>query len=102
MGDIALLARNANGVWNLRDECELDRELSRAYGFPVDVRRKRAGLATVANALQDRNLAKAQIAALLLQLPDPPLAKGDALAKMGRVSLCCELAACGLLKAEDG
>jgi len=45
----------------------------------VDVRAKMAGFATVANALQGRNIAKAQIAALLLRLPDPLSLAGAAL-----------------------
>lgn len=57
VGDVALLARDEKGAWAARDERDLDRDLSRAYGFPVDVRAKMAGLAGVANALQRRNLA---------------------------------------------
>ena len=99
VGGVALLARDVKGVWASRDEGDLGRDLSRTYGFPVDVRPKWAGLATVAKALQSQNIAKAQIAALLLQLPDPlPLA--DALGKADRGRLARDLVACGLMKAD--
>jgi Restriction endonuclease fold toxin 5 len=68
----------------------------------VDVRAKMAGLARVANALQDRNIAKAQIGALLLRLPEPPPPAGAALGKSGDRRLILDLVACGLLKADDG
>src|SRR5580658_1166284 len=61
-----------------------------------------AGLARVANALQDRNIAKAQIGALLLRLPEPPPPAGAALGKSGDRRLILDLVACGLLKADDG
>ena len=80
VGDVALLARDEKGAWAARDERDLDYDLSRAYGFPVNVRVKMAGLGAVANALQSRNIAKAQIAALLLRLPDPPAPRAPRLA----------------------
>jgi len=102
VGDVALLARDEKGAWAARDERDLDYDLSRAYGFPVNVRVKMAGLGAVANALQSRNIAKAQIAALLLRLPDPLPLAGAALGKSGERRLSRDLVACGLLKADDG
>src|SRR6266851_1412853 len=83
VGDVALLAQNEKGGWAARDERDLDCDLSRAYGFPVNVHAKMAGFTAVANALQSRNLAKAQIAALLLRFPDPLPHAGAALSKSG-------------------
>jgi len=37
LGDVALLAFEAKGGWTLRDDIELANDLSRIYGFPVDV-----------------------------------------------------------------
>jgi hypothetical protein len=102
VGDVALLARDEKGAWAARDERDLGYDLSRAYGFPVDVRAKMAGFGAVANALQSRNIAKAQIAALLLRLPDPLPLAGAALGKSGERRLSRDLVACGLLKADDG
>ncbi len=102
VGDVALLARDEKGAWAARDERDLGYDLSRVYGFPVDVRAKMAGFGAVANALQSRNIAKAQIAALLLRLPDPLPLAGAALGKSGERRLSRDLVACGLLKADDG
>jgi hypothetical protein len=101
VGDVALLTRDEKGAWAARDERDLDCDLSRAYGFPVEVRAKMAGFATVANALQSRNIAKAQIAALLLRLPDPLPFASAALDKSDARSLSRDLVACGLLKADS-
>ena len=78
VGGIPLLVRNAAG-WSIRDDSDLGRDLCGVYDAPVDFAAKRAGLSVVARALQDGNIAKAQIAALLLKLPEPPadLAKHD-------------------------
>jgi hypothetical protein len=89
-------------VWAARDERDLGGDLSRVYGFPVDVRAKLSGFATVASALQSRDIAKAQIAALLLRLPDPPPPAAVALNKSAERRLSEDLIACGLLKADDG
>ena len=102
VGDVALLARDERGAWAARGERDLGDDLSRVYGFPVDVRAKMAGFGSVANALQGRNIAKAQIAALLLRLPGPLPPAGVALCKAGERRLSHDLVACGLLKADDG
>jgi hypothetical protein len=101
VGDRALLTRDKEGVWAARDERDLDCDLSRVYGFPVAIRAKMAGFGAVAKALQNGNIAKAQIAALLLQLPDPLSRTDVALAKSAERRLHRDLAACGLLKADD-
>lgn len=82
VGDTPLLeqgaARAGAAKWRSRPLRELDRELAKAYGLPVLFEPKCGGLATVAGALNRGELARAQIAALLLQLPDPPaLTKSD-------------------------
>jgi hypothetical protein len=101
VGDLALLTHDEKDVWAARDERDLDCDLSRVYGFPVAVRAKMAGFGAVARALQDRNVAKAQIATLLLQLPEPLSRTDAALAKSAERRLHRDLAACGLLKADD-
>ena len=72
VGGVALLARDAKGAWTRRDGGELSRELSKLYGLPLDCERKGGALDAVAAALTNRELARAQIGALLLRLPDPP------------------------------
>ena len=98
VGDVALLGFEAKGGWTLRDDIELANDLSRIYGFPVDVGSKRGGLAVVAAALQSGNVAKAQVAALLLRLPEPTAGP----TRLAREVLARDLVASGLLKAEDG
>jgi hypothetical protein len=100
VGGRALLARNKRGAWKARDERDLGHDLSHVYGFRVDARAKMAGFGVVANSLQDGNLAKAQIAALLLQLPNPPARTDAALGKSAERRLYYDLVACGLLKAD--
>jgi hypothetical protein len=69
--------RGDRETWFVRQSDELDRELSEAYGFPVDVAVKREALSNIARALTQGDVALAQIAALLLRFPDPPsLSKG--------------------------
>jgi hypothetical protein len=100
VGGVALLARNAKNAWTRRDEGDLSRELSKLYGFPLDLGRKRRGVDAVAAALSNGELARAQIAALLLQLPDPPASAGAQLGDLEKRRLALELAAGGLLKAD--
>ena len=100
VGGVALLARDAKGAWARRDEGDLNRELSKRYGFPLDIGRKRGGVDTVAAALANGELARAQIAALLLQLPDPSVSRDDQPDRLEKRRLADGLAACGLLKAD--
>ena len=82
VGDAPLLERDSEQVgaakWRSRPIRKLNRELAKAYDLPIAFDAKMRGLATVAGALNRGDIAKAQIAALLLQLPDPPaLTKSD-------------------------
>jgi hypothetical protein len=69
------------GSWSVRARNELNDELSSvtASRSKSKSKSKRTRLEGVARALQDGNLPLAQIAALLLRLPDPPDAAKDAL-----------------------
>jgi hypothetical protein len=100
VGGLALLARDDRGAWKARSERDLGHDLSSVYGIRVDARAKMAGFGVVAKALQDGNLVKAQIAALLLQLPDPLSRTDGALGKSAERRLYYDLIACGLLKAD--
>jgi hypothetical protein len=102
VGGVALLARDEKGAWAARHGRDLDRDLSWVYGLPIEARAKMVGLATVANALQSGDIAKAQIAALLLRLPEPLRPAAAELGKSGKRSLFRDLVACGLMKADAG
>ena len=100
VGGVALLARDAAGAWRRRDARDLGRALSKRYGFPVAVECKQGGVDAVAAALTSGDLARAQIAALLLRLPDPPPSSGVPSDGMQKLRLAAELDACGLLKVD--
>jgi len=101
VGETALLERadtsDGHADWRPRPLAELNRDLARAYGLPVEFAAKAGGLAAVARALGRGDLAYAQIATLLLQIPDPPsLTKADP-ASPERLDLARALQAGGLL-----
>jgi hypothetical protein len=96
-----LLSRNSYGRWAPRDAGDVGRQLSKLYGFPLDFGCKREGLAAIARALESRDLARAQIATLLLKLPDPAELDGAVPDALQRRLLARDLAASGLLKAGD-
>jgi hypothetical protein len=100
VGGVALLARDAKGAWTRRDERDLNRELSKLYGFPVDFGRMRRRVDAVAAALDNGDLARAQVGALPLRLPDPPASAGAQPGALEKRRLAYDLAACGLLKAD--
>src|ERR1700760_5004556 len=77
---------------------EINRDLSRSYGVPVDFDAKMQGLAAIARVLDRGDLLHAHIATLHLEIPDPPgLAKG-ALSITELVALAKDLHASGMLK----
>ncbi|MGA2487577.1 MAG: Tox-REase-5 domain-containing protein [Roseiarcus sp.] len=100
VGSVALLARDSKGAWTRRDGGALNRELSKLYGLPLDCERKGGRLDAVAAALTNGELARAQIGALLLRLPDPPTPAGVHADGLEKRRLVDGLLACGLLKAD--
>jgi hypothetical protein len=104
VGDTPLL-EEASGVggrvaWRVRSPSQLETELSESYGVSVDFGPKTSGAAAVARALTNGDLALAQIATLLLQLPDPPLSKGGEARPDRSNELVGRLQLSGLLKAD--
>ncbi len=103
IGGVTLLARCASRPqtsWSVRPLADLDAELSARYGLAIDVSGKAEGIAVVARALNKGDIALAQIAALLLQFPDPPEFAKQALGGSALVSLASELISSGLLKGD--
>ena len=70
------------------------------FSIPVDLSRKSGGLATIAHALNAGEVARAQIATLNLQIPDPPPSSTIAPARDELVKLISSLDASGLIKAD--
>lgn len=78
IGTVALLERSsANGTqrWRPRDCDQLSRQVGASYGLPIDMSSKMGGLKAISNALNAGDVARAQIATVLLGIPNPPLAK---------------------------
>ncbi len=65
-------ARNGRVEWRVRCADAIARDLGKNYGMPIAMSAKMPGIAAIARALNDGNLAYAQIATLLLKFPDPP------------------------------
>ncbi len=71
MAGIPLLTRSGSGEWRPRPGEEIERALTEIYGVGIYAQRKTSGLAVVAEALNRGEVARAQVATLLLKLPDP-------------------------------
>lgn len=81
VGSVPLLARcrcSANvETWKPRSLEELNKDLSNLYGIPIDFARKIFGVTSISTALNENNIALAQIITLHLRLPEPPTTKSD-------------------------
>ena len=74
VGSVALLRRSdARGKerWEPRDSRPLSSQVASELGLPIDFSSKADGLKAIANALNEGNVARAQIATVLLAIPDP-------------------------------
>lgn len=102
VGDVALLERagksEADAGWQPRRIADINRELSRLYGFEVDALSKLGGLAAVSRALERNDLVHAQLAALFLRFPEPPSLSGSTSTVETSFELAKCLRASGLLK----
>lgn len=75
VGAIPLLKRlNEDGCerWEPRDCAQLSKQIGSEFGLPIDMSSKRGGLKAICNALNDGDMIRAQIATVLLGIPDPP------------------------------
>jgi hypothetical protein len=104
VGAVPLLesCHNCGGFqkWRPRPLDELNRDLSKRYGVPVEIGAKIEGLAAIARALDRDDILHAQIVTLHLEIPDPPsLAKG-AQSPIEFVALAKELHASGMLRSD--
>lgn len=103
VGSVPLLSpgsANDADQWQPRAASDLNRELRKCYGLPVEFDSKIAGLATVARALNRGDLLHAQIATLHLQIPDPPRLTKAPRSTEDIIELARQLKASGLLKAD--
>jgi hypothetical protein len=102
VGAVPLLepCRNCAGFqkWRPRPMDEINRDLSKRYGVPVEFDAKLGALAAIACALDRGDLLHAHIATLHLQIPDPPPFANAAQSESEMLALAKQLRASGLLK----
>jgi hypothetical protein len=79
---------------------DLNRDLSKRYGIPIDINAKSGGLIAIAGALNRGDLLHALITTLHLQIPDPPPLTKSAQTMGDVVALARQLRTSGLLKAD--
>ncbi|GEM_PF-2250901 len=103
VGAVPMLARtprNGKDEWRPRDCNDLSQEMSAQYGLPVDMSSKRGGLTAIAKALNEGDVVRAQIATVLLGVPDPPSLSKGAPSRQELIRLASDLHWSGLLKAD--
>lgn len=103
VGDIPLLTRSsANGKdhWRPIDSKQLSEMIGSRFGFPIDMTRKIGGLTVIAKALNAGDIARAQIAALLFGIPDPPQFSKTANSRDAMIKFIRDLHWSGLIKAD--
>jgi len=71
VANVPLLVKEEAIGWRPRPASEITSALTSIFAVPIDVSLKLRGLAAVADALNQGDIARAQIATLLLKLPDP-------------------------------
>jgi hypothetical protein len=83
-----------------RQVADLNRDLSKRYGLPIDFSSKISSLWLIAKALSRGDIVHAQIATLHLQIPEPPPLAQAPQSTTQLIDLAKELHASGLLKAD--
>jgi hypothetical protein len=83
--------------WRPRQTFQIQCDLGKMYGISVDTHAICSRLAFVACALNDNDTSRAQVSALLLQLPDPPSAPVTKSNLAEFLELAKQLQASGLL-----
>jgi hypothetical protein len=103
VGAVPMLVRthkHGRDEWRPRDCDVLSKEMSAQYGLPVDMSSKTGGLRAIANAFNDGDMARAQVATLLLRMPNPPSLSKGAPSRQEMIKLAGELHWSGVLKAD--
>jgi hypothetical protein len=86
--------------WRPRPRLDLNRDLSKRYGLPIEIDSRMERLAGIGRALDRGDLAYAMMATLHLNLPDPPDPTKLAVPYRDPVDLARNLKVSGLLKAD--
>lgn len=83
-GAIPLLQRNGEGRWEPRDCAQLSKQIGADFGLPIDMSAKMGGLRAICNALNEGDVTRAQVATVLLAIPERPAqaTRGEARGQM--------------------
>jgi len=96
------MRRSGKDEWQPRDCDDLSRRMSAQYGLPIDMSPKTGGLKAIAKALNQGDIALAQIATVLLGIPDPLPFSTRPSSREQMTKLGCDLHWSGLLKWDSG
>ncbi|MGD0193026.1 MAG: hypothetical protein ABSD74_19990 [Rhizomicrobium sp.] len=103
VGDIPLLKRSiidGREKWEARECRELSENIGANFGLPIDMSSKMGGVRAIANALNEGDVARAQVATVLLAIPDPPVLAKGACSPADLVDFIRQLQWSGLIKAD--
>jgi A nuclease family of the HNH/ENDO VII superfamily with conserved AHH len=103
IGDVPLLKRsivNGRERWEPRECVELSKAIGASFGLPIDLSSKMGGIRAIANALNEGDVARAQIATVLLRIPDQPVLSKGVHDPAELIDFVRELQWSGLLKAD--
>ncbi len=103
IGSIPLLRRsrvNGKEVWQPGDCNQLSKQVSANYGVPIDMSSKIGGLNAISRALNEGDIARAQIATVLLGIPEPPTLAKNKSSRSERIKFIRDLHWSGLIKAD--
>lgn len=104
VGAVPLLKRSLKSgreIWEPRENGELSAAIGSDFGLPVDMSSKAAGLLAIARALNEGNIARAQIATVLLAIPDIPALSKDMRSREDSIKFIRELYRSDLIKWDE-
>src|ERR1700730_12690309 len=105
VGEVPLLEKQslggAHAHWTVRSISELNNELTTCYRLPIDIASKANALALIAHAFNRGDFTMAAIAAVQMQLPDPPPLTNGVESANKVLRRAVELRLSGLLKFWD-
>jgi hypothetical protein len=102
LGSIPLLKRSeAGSEWEPCECAELSEQISAEFGLTIDMSSKMGGLNAISRALNENDIARAQIATLLLGIPDHPSTLNESPSQRDLIKFVRDLYWTGLIKIDD-
>jgi hypothetical protein len=101
VGCVSLLQRSdmdGGERWEPRNCEDLSKQLTSEFELPIDMSSKAGGLKAICNALNEGDVARAQIAAVLLGIPEPPDLAKSAHSQSDMIEFIRDLQWSGLIK----